>query len=76
MKRTKNGFLIYDTDENDFRDCFHRIERGTDVIIVGFTQATNWVTNVTKAVLKNFFCRNKRRSFGRRIENGNDIRYY
>lgn len=46
---------IYDADENAFRDCFHRTERGTDVIIVGFTQAINWVTNVTKAVLKNFF---------------------
>ncbi len=46
---------IYNTDENDFRDCFLRTERGTDVIIVGFTQSLNWINNVTKAVLKNFF---------------------
>ena len=46
---------IFDTDSNAFRDCFTRTERGTDVIIVGFTQSINWVKNVTKAVLKNFF---------------------
>lgn len=46
---------IFDTDTNSFRDCFTRTERGTDVIIVGFTQSINWVKNVTKAVLKNFF---------------------
>ena len=46
---------IFDTDENTFRDCFTRTERGTDVIIVGFTQSINWVKNITKAVLKNFF---------------------
>lgn len=46
---------IYDTDTNDFRECFLRTERGTDVIIVGFTQSPNWISNVTKAVLKNFF---------------------
>lgn len=46
---------IFDTDANAFRDCFTRTARGTDVIIVGFTQSINWVKNVTKAVLKNFF---------------------
>lgn len=46
---------IFRTDSNEFRDCFCRTERGTDVIIVGFTQALNWRKNVTKAVLKNFF---------------------
>ena len=46
---------IYPEDQNDFRDCFMRTERGTDVIIMGFTQVDNWITNVTKAVLKNFF---------------------
>lgn len=46
---------IYNTDENAFRDCFMRTERGTDVIIVGFTHTSNWIKNVTKAVLKNFF---------------------
>lgn len=46
---------IFDTDANAFRDCFIRTERGTDVIIVGFTQFDYWVKNVTKAILKNFF---------------------
>ena len=47
---------IFNTDDDKFRDCFIRTEKGTDVIIVGFTQSTDdWVENVTKAVLKNFF---------------------
>lgn len=46
---------IFNTDRNAFRDCFTRTEQGTDVIIAGFTQYMNWVKNVTKAVLKNFF---------------------
>lgn len=46
---------IYPDTENEFRDCFKRTEYGTDVIIVGFNQENNWVTSVTKAVLKNFF---------------------
>lgn len=46
---------IFDTDTNAFRDCFTRTERGTDVIIVGFTQSKDWVKNITNAVLKNFF---------------------
>lgn len=46
---------IYPTDENTFRDIFLRTESGTDVIIVGFSQSSHWLPNVTKAVLKNFF---------------------
>lgn len=46
---------IYPENENAFRDTFQRTERGTDVIIMGFTQALNWINTVTKAVLKNFF---------------------
>lgn len=46
---------IFATDTNAFRDCFTRTQRGTDVIIVGFTQPDSWVKNVTKAILKNFF---------------------
>ncbi|MBP1586843.1 MAG: hypothetical protein ILO53_00370 [Clostridia bacterium] len=46
---------IYPENENAFRDTFMRSERGTDVIIMGFTQTLNWIDNVTKAVLKNFF---------------------
>lgn len=46
---------IYDSDNNNFRDCFARNEKGTDVIIVGFNQEVNWIKNVTQAVLKNFF---------------------
>ena len=73
-EENEKWFPIYDTDENDFRDCFHRIERGTDVIIVGFTQATNWVTNVTKAVLKNFFVAISEGRLVVELKNGNDIR--
>ncbi len=46
---------IYDTDKNNFRDCFTRTQRGTDVIIVSFSQTANWIKNITKAVLRNFF---------------------
>ena len=46
---------IYPEDKDSFRDCFKRTQCGTDVIIVGFSQSNNWVKNVTKAVLKNFF---------------------
>lgn len=46
---------IYPENEDDFRDIFQRKEFGTDVIIVGFSQVQNWLDNVTKAVLKNFF---------------------
>lgn len=46
---------IYESDKNSFRDCFKRTERGTDVIIVGFTELSDWIRKVTEAVLKNFF---------------------
>ena len=46
---------IFASDSNNFRDRFERTERGTDVIIVGFSQSANWIKNVTRAVLKNFF---------------------
>lgn len=46
---------IYPEDKNKFRDSFLRTESGTDVIIVGFSRASHWLTNVMKAVLKNFF---------------------
>lgn len=46
---------IYPENRNDFRDRFYRDKRGTDVIIVGFTQTQNWIDNLTKAILKNFF---------------------
>lgn len=46
---------IYESDKNSFRYCFKRTERGTDVIIVGFTELSDWIRKVTEAVLKNFF---------------------
>ncbi len=46
---------IYPEDENEFRDCFRRTELGTDVIIVGFTQSQDWIANITKATIRNFF---------------------
>lgn len=46
---------IFPEQENEFRDLFSRDEHGTDVIVVGFNQANNWIDKVTEAVLKNFF---------------------
>lgn len=46
---------IFGKGTNAFSDCFTRTERGTDVIIVGFSQSANWFENITKAILKNFF---------------------
>lgn len=46
---------IYESDKNSFRDCFKRTERGTDVIIVGFTEKSDWINKVTEAVIKSFF---------------------
>lgn len=46
---------IYADDKNAFRDCFKRSERGTDVIIIGFNQVEDWLRNIAKAVLENFF---------------------
>lgn len=46
---------IFESDKNEFRDLFSRTERGTDVIVVGFTETDNWASNIAKAVLKNFF---------------------
>lgn len=46
---------IYGEDSCDLRDLFNRDETGTDVIVAGFNQDTNWEENVKKAVLKHFF---------------------
>ncbi len=46
---------IFEEDSDTFRDIFKRNEMGTDVIIVGFNQENDWVDNIAKAVLKNFF---------------------
>lgn len=46
---------IYPENDNEFRDIFRRDKSGTDVIIVGFSQPSDWLPNVKKAVLKNFF---------------------
>lgn len=47
---------IYTDTDSSFRDLFRREnEKGTDVIVAGFNQETDWMENVTKAVLKNFF---------------------
>ena len=48
-------FPIYAEKENTFRDLFVREEYGTDVIITGFNETDNWIENIAKAVLKNFF---------------------
>lgn len=54
-EENKQWSPIYDSDENAFRDCFKRTERGTDVIIIGFNQTPLWIKKVTQAVLRNFF---------------------
>ena len=46
---------VFESDECPLRDLFKRTETGTDVIVMGFNQETNWETQVKKAVLKNFF---------------------
>ena len=54
-EENEKWYPIYSDDNNNFRDCFRRTEKGTDVIIVGFTQYPSWIKNVTQAVLRNFF---------------------
>ena len=63
---------IYENDENTFRDLFHRDQRGTDVIIVGFNEIDNWENNVTKAVIKNFFVAIKENNLVVEIKNNTD----
>lgn len=46
---------IFSEISDSFRDIFTRKEKGTDVIIVGFSHANGWMKNVCKAVIKNFF---------------------
>lgn len=46
---------IFSDDSDEFRDVFARTQKGTDVIIAGFNQESDWMNNVTKAVIKNFF---------------------
>lgn len=46
---------IYEEDYDLFKDQFTRTEKGTDIIIVGFSETENWEENIIKAVIKNFF---------------------
>ena len=46
---------IYSEDQDEFRDLFVRDQFGTDVIIAGFNQEADWLNNVAKAIIKNFF---------------------
>lgn len=63
---------IFESDENKFRDCFSRSEKGTDVIIVGFNQEQDWVTNVIQAILKNFFVAIHEKRLIVELKDGND----
>lgn len=65
-------YPIYDSDKNSFRDCFKRTERGTDVIIVGFTELSDWIRKVTEAVLKNFFVAVSEGKLIVELKDGND----
>ena len=51
----RNWYPIYPETEDSFRDLFCRDEEGTDVIIAGFGQEDNWESELSKAILKNFF---------------------
>lgn len=53
---------IFAQDSSDFRDEFRRIEKGTDVIIIGFNQENDWMENVTKAVMKTFLWQFQKKS--------------
>lgn len=46
---------LYDEDSDSFKDLFERNEKGTDIIVVGFSEPENWQKKVAKAVIKNFF---------------------
>ena len=46
---------VFPEDPCLFRDNFARTECGTDVIVVGFDQLSGWMSNVMRAVIKNFF---------------------
>ncbi len=46
---------VFGEDDCSLRDLFERNETGTDVIVMGFNQESNWESQVKKAVLKNFF---------------------
>lgn len=65
---------IYSEDENTFRDLFLRTEYGTDVIIAGFNQEHDWLNNVAKAVLKNFFVAIKEQRLVVELRDGSEYR--
>lgn len=46
---------IHEGDNCSFYNEFHRDEYGTDIIIVGFSEADNWVERMTRAIVANFF---------------------
>ena len=64
---------IYQEDKNTFRDSFERSEKGTDVIIVGFSEVDNWELNIAKAAIKNFFVAIKEKNLIIEIKNGENI---
>lgn len=70
----KNWTPIFENNKNKFRDCFVRNEKGTDVIIVGFNQESNWVINVIQAVLKNFFVAISEGKLVVELKDGNDYK--
>lgn len=46
---------IFDEDDCAFKDKFKRNKYGTDIIIVGFNEEDDWINNIEKAVINNFF---------------------
>ena len=46
---------IRDSDNCSFFNEFSRSEFGTDIIVVGFSEADNWVDRMIRAIVANFF---------------------
>lgn len=54
-EENKQWTPIYPENKNSFRDLFHRTDYGTDVIIAGFIEPTDWIKTYSKSIIKNFF---------------------
>ena len=51
----ENWRPIRESDNCSFFKEFSRSEFGTDIIVVGFSEAENWVEKMTRAIVANFF---------------------
>lgn len=51
----ENWRPICENDNCSFYNEFSRTEFGTDIIVVGFSEADNWVDRMVRAIVANFF---------------------